>query len=398
LKFMTTELSSLSDSEKLMQRNRELAILNEIAQALNRSVEMEQALNTVLSEAAELLNLQTGWVWLIREESDESYLAAALNLPPGLARNPQLMEGSCYCLDTYQAGDLEGAANVNVVTCSRLKKLVDGADGLRYHASIPLYAHGKQLGVLNVASRDWRELSSDDLRLLYTIGDLLSIAIERARLYERSAEMGAIEERNRLAREIHDTLAQGLAAIAMQIETAEALLEGGANPARASQALHKALLLARENMAEARRSVMDLRAGLLEGRSLAQALAHLAESYTREGRLQVEFRLSGEQRTLPARLEVGLFRIAQEALSNVEKHAGVDSCMVELSSGPDQVRLTVRDRGAGFDPQTVSSARFGLRGIAERVRLLEGELHIDSRPGGGTTIEVVAPRLANERG
>ncbi len=100
----------------------------------------------------------------------------------------------------------------NVVTCSRLKNLVDGTDGLRYHASIPLYAHGKQLGVLNVASTDWRELSQEDLQLLYTVGDLLGIAVERARLFARSAHLGALEERNRLARELHDTLAQGLTA------------------------------------------------------------------------------------------------------------------------------------------------------------------------------------------
>lgn len=100
------------------------------------------------------------------------------NLPPALVHNPSLMEGDCYCLRTYREGDLEGAANVNVVTCSRIKNLVDGTDGLRYHASIPLYASDNtRLGVLNVASEDWRELSAEDLRLLYTVGDLLSIAV-----------------------------------------------------------------------------------------------------------------------------------------------------------------------------------------------------------------------------
>src|SRR4029079_12064962 len=101
-------------------------------------------------------------------------------------------------------GDLAGAANVNVITCSRLSGLVDGTDGLRYHASIPLYAHGKPLGVLNVASTDWRELSEADLRLLYTVGDLLSIAVERARLFARSVQVGALEERKRPDRDIQE--------------------------------------------------------------------------------------------------------------------------------------------------------------------------------------------------
>lgn len=94
---------------------------------------------------------------IVSELTGESYVAAAQNRPPALANNLHRMEGHCYCLDTYRAGDREGAANVNVVTCSRLKGLVAGTGGLRYHASIPLYAHGKKLGVLNVASTDWRQ-------------------------------------------------------------------------------------------------------------------------------------------------------------------------------------------------------------------------------------------------
>ena len=183
--------------------DRELVILNAISEALNRSVDLDQSLHTTLAKVAELLDLRTGWVFLLDEDSGEPYLAAAQNLPPGLASDPRRMEGVCYCLRTYQAGDLRGAANVNVVTCSRLGGLVDGTGGLRFHASIPLYAQGKRLGLLNVASADWRELSPEELRLLYTVGDLLSIAVERARLFVRSVQLGAAEERNRLARELH---------------------------------------------------------------------------------------------------------------------------------------------------------------------------------------------------
>jgi len=131
LKIMTRTTRTYSEAEQLRQRNHELSILNSIAQALNRSLDLDEALNSALAQVADLLELHTGWVWLLKEEGDQPYLAAAQNLPPGLVRRPQLMEGSCYCLDTYQAGDLEGAANVNVVTCSRLKKLVHDNNGLR---------------------------------------------------------------------------------------------------------------------------------------------------------------------------------------------------------------------------------------------------------------------------
>ncbi len=310
-----------SDTEKLRRRNRELSILNAIAEALNREVDLDRALHTALAQVTELLDLHTGWTWLLREESGESYLAAAQNLPPALSEAPQRMEGTCYCLDTYRAGDMSGAANVNVITCTRLKGLVDGTDGLRYHASIPLYAHDKKLGVLNVASADWRELSSDDLRLLYTVGDLLSIAIERARLFARSAQLGAVEERNRLAREIHDTLAQGLAATTLQLETADALIESGNDLQRARQAVQQALALTRANLEEARRSVLDLRAVPLEGRTLAEALTALADEWSAKWKLAVNFEAIGASRPLPVRIEVGLYRVAQEALTNVIRHA-----------------------------------------------------------------------------
>lgn len=378
-----------SDAEQLKQRNRELAILNAIAQALNRSVDLDQALQTTLAQAAELLGLHTGWVWLVQDDLGETYLAAAQNLPPGLVNHPDLMEGSCYCLDTYRAGDLSGAANINVITCSRLKKLVAGADGLRYHASIPLYAHGKQLGVLNLASADWRELSPSDLRLLYTIGDLLSIAIERARLFARSAELGAVEERNRLAREIHDTLAQGLAGIVLQLETADALLDGQAESARVQVAVQEALALARASLEEARRSVLDLRAAPLEGRSLAEALAALAESYTSRAQLPVIFAGAGGAQPLPLRIESGLYRIAQQALANAEEHSQARQASLSLVISPEQVVLTIRDDGRGFDPDDLPAGHYGLIGLNERTRLLGGRLQLHTSPGQGTRVEVV---------
>ena len=380
-------MNTESDADKLRRRNRELSILNSIVQALNRSVDLDQALRAALAQVAELLDLQTGWVWLLREESGDSYLAAAQNLPPALANNPQKMEGTCYCLRTYREGDLEGAANVNVVECSRLYGLVDGTDGLRYHASIPLYAHGKKLGVLNVASTDWRRLSPEDLQLLYTVGDMLGIAIERARLFNKSAQVGAVEERNRLAREIHDTLAQGLTAVSLQLESADALLEVEKEPARVRQVVQQALALTRANLEEARRSVLDLRAAPLEERTLPEALALLAG----QADIPVTFTVTGGNRPLPLRIESGLYRIAQEALTNVNRHAQASRATMQLVTAPAEVKLIIEDDGRGFDPAQIPDNRYGLMGLNERVKLLNGQLHLESSPGAGTRLEIVIP-------
>jgi two-component system, NarL family, sensor kinase len=381
------------NTEELQRRNRELTILNRIAEALNRTTDLGEILASTLAQVTELFNLQTGWVWLLREDSDEIYLAAAQNLPSGLAHHPELMEGSCYCLDTYRAGDLDGAANVNVITCSRLQKLVKGSDGLRYHASIPLYAHGKELGVFNVASAGWNQLSPEDLRILYTVGDLLSMAVERARLSARSAEIGALEERNRLAREIHDTMAQGLAGITMRLETAEALLENSPSqvPGLLRQSIEQALLSARQNLEEARRSVLDLRAAPLEGRSLPEALTRLASQYQEHGKPLVECRFTGASQPLPPRIEVGLYRIAQEALENAVRHANAHKIIIDLTLTPESVTLEIMDDGQGFEPGQIPPGRFGLVGLNERARLLGGAFELKSSPGTGTAVRVTAP-------
>jgi two-component system NarL family sensor kinase len=383
---------STKSTEQLKQRNWELSVLNAIAESLNKEVDLSQALEITLALVVELFNLKTAWIWLLHEENQEPYLAASLSLPPVLEANPRKMEGWCTCLTSYVEGNLDGAANVNVITCSRLSGLVDGTDGLRYHSSVPLYApQGKKLGILNVASGDWRELSEDDLRLLYTIGDLLSIAIERARLFNQSAEYGAAEERNRLAREIHDTLAQGLAAITLQLETAELLMESEEISIETRQRVRKSLELAQDNLEAARLSVTDLRAAPLEGRTLAEALAKLVDELGVEYRSSIGFQVAGGNHPIPQRVEIGLYRIAQEALNNALLHAHSQHITLELEITSEETRMAIKDDGQGFDPGDIGEDRFGLTGMNERAKLMAGTLNILTTPGTGTWLEVSVP-------
>ncbi len=234
----------------LRSRNRDLAVLDDIAGYLNHKIDVHEVLQEVLARVTDLLGLQTGWVWLLNEQHSP-YLAASQALPPYLADHWERMIGSCLCLDTFLSGNSEGASNVDVLRCSRLKNAERDSDpsalGLRFHASVTIYAGNTPLGVLNVASEDWRELQAEELQLLHIISDQIGLAIQRARLSAEhtraAARLATIEERNRLAREIHDTLAQGLAAITLQLETADALAQ--TRPQRAHEAIQRALNLAR---------------------------------------------------------------------------------------------------------------------------------------------------------
>jgi len=376
-------------------REHDLEILNALARELSHSLELERVLETALRTVAELLGLDTGWVWLLEEGSRTPRLAATRNLPPGLIEHADLMLGECYCLTTYEAGDLRGAANVNVVWCTRLGKLREGSNDLQYHASIPLYADERRLGVLNVASRDWRALSETDLNLLYTIGALVSLAIERTRLAEQEARLAAVEERNRIARDLHDTLAQSLAAIALQLETAHALA-GRGDAERAVATIERSLSLTRSALDDARRSVLELRAPPLDGLGLVAAIrAAAAALRDRQGRgLQLSVDGPEEVDALPAAVEAGLFNIAREALTNVGRHAGTRSASVTLMRRDDHVVMRIADEGVGFDVGAVPSNRFGLVGMSERARLLGGTLELSSAPGQGTMLVVDVPRRA----
>lgn len=378
-----------------------LNTLTALAQALSHAADLRQSLDAALATVAELLGLETGWVWLLDEETGEPRLAAARALPPELRDHPDALTGDCYCLSTFRDGDLRGAANVNVVRCSRLARAwcfvpfsCRGRE-LRCHTSVPLQVGDRRIGMLNVASRDWRVLTADELNLLTTAGALVSLAIERTRLEAEGARMRAAEVRNQLAREIHDTLAQSLAALTLQLEVADAHASRMGDAALI-ESVSRALDLTRATLEDARRSVLDLREGPLDATNLHDAIVELGASVqaAAAGRFTVTVTCEGFDRfssDLPADLVVGLYRIAQQALTNATTHAQPTRVSVLLTRTDEKVRLRIEDDGVGFDPAAVNGDHFGIVGMNERARLLGGTLCIDSSPGEGTVLEVRAP-------
>ncbi len=378
-----------------MNAERELGIVNAVAEALNSSPDVRQALERTLSLVADLLGLRTGWVWLMDQRTRRFYAAAERELPPYLQERVRMAgRRRCWCIDDFREGELT-PTNIDVIECSRLEpafrsKSAALAAGLRYHASIPLYFQDKPLGIMNVSGPEWRKLTAEELRLLSTIAFQVGMAIERARLAEDAMGLARAEERARLAREIHDTLAQGLTAIALNIEGAMHRLQ--TDPDQARERLQRALAMARENLEEARRSVLDLRgAAQLEGKPLAEALASLARAFTSDTGIPATVESSNVE-GLSLRTESEVFRIAQEALTNVRKHARARRVQIGLRRRGTTLTLAVRDDGRGF---TVADARHGdgqgVVGMRERARLLGGRLQISSAPGKGTRVTARVP-------
>jgi signal transduction histidine kinase len=217
---------------------------------------------------------------------------------------------------------------------------------------------------------------------------IAELAATRTELAELSRQAGAMAERERLARDIHDTLAQGFTSVVLLLEAADAELGPGAAGARPF--LRNARRTAVENLAEARAMVAALSPPDLRDASLPAALGQLIDRIGPELGAAAELTVAGPPRPLPANEEVVLLRATQEALTNVRKHAGARRVTVELAYRPESVTLRITDDGRGFDP-AAATAGFGLSGMRARVAQVNGALHLRTEPGAGATIGVDLP-------
>jgi len=274
-------------------------------------------------------------------------------------------------------------------------------------------------GVLGVRTQEQNQARKQMIAELAAANERLEAMIAentglQAQLLVQARESGVLEERQRMAREIHDTLAQGLTGIIAQLEAASRTRDGGEHGRRIGNATQ----LARDSLAEARRSMQALRPAALEhGARLPDALAAEAARWSATSGVAAEVTTTGEPRLLHPEVEVTLLRVAQEALTNVAKHAGAANAGVTLSYMGDVVTLDVRDDGAGFLPGAGGtdgggtdrcgtggggtdgggagdrSGGFGLIAMRQRVQRLAGQLEIESEPGVGTAVSATVPAI-----
>jgi signal transduction histidine kinase len=261
---------------------------------------------------------------------------------------------------------------------------------------VPLVLAEQNLGVCELRFQSAMHFNSDDLDLAQTLVNHMTLALQLSRLVHRTGQIAVTEERNRLAREIHDTLAQSFAGIVLHGEVLSSSL--GSNKLRTKRALLQMQKLARSGLEEARRSVQALRPKALDGTALPEALEQAAQRICGDAKLSCKFRQRGKRINLSGEVQNELFRIAQEALTNVVKHAQAKSVCISLESQARRVSLIIKDDGIGLATAEPPDQRhgFGMGTMRERAKGIGGQLHVESRLGRGTTIRVEVPSPAND--
>ena len=257
---------------------------------------------------------------------------------------------------------------------------------------VPIYASARVLGGLVLLSHTPGRYSSGDVLTAEPLAGLLAVALEHRRLNQQTSALAVAEERNRLAREIHDTLAQSLAGIIINLESLKPY--DATHRHTEAELLAETETLARGALEEARRSVLNLHPTPLELHSLHDALAQELAGLARRAGLATQFYVNGEQRPLAPDQAAALFRVAQEAFQNIYKHAAARDVMLGLAFETEAVVLTVEDDGIGFAPEARvpdEHGGFGLLSMAARMRSLGGDLQVTSRPGHGTVVRATLP-------
>ncbi len=330
------------------------------------------------------------WIWLVARprtpRRDVVYLVGAVGLwAPLIALDPVFVALGFGVLAPFCLHDLRhGAAVVLVVAAGWIWELSQQRGVVPWPAvaAVCVFAAGTLLsvGYMGTIVRQSRERQ----RLIE------QLQATQAELAAAEREAGTLAERQRLARDLHDTLTQGFASVVLLLEAAqESLATGRPVDRHVAQALRSA----RDNLAESRRVVWALRPRPLAEQPLPPALEELTGRLAEETGLQAETVVTGTARPLPAQVEEALLRIGQEALANVRKHAAASQVTLTLSYLDDAATLDVHDDGVGFDQAAAEDVTggLGLRAMRERAATLGGSLVVESAPGEGTTIAVELP-------
>lgn len=363
--------------QRVAERTHELSSLLSFANQAAATRELHQLVAVVLPEVERMLGCSWSAVYVKDGDGLESVGGAA---SPRLRRPLPERWASVGADEMLRGeGDLAGVFPSDVAaSCSLV---------------VPLVTSGETIGILCLATPRGRPFQDEHLALARGVGDQLSVAISNARYFQASQQTAAQEERDRIARDLHDSVSQSLFSLTLHARTAElALARAGLDSeGEVGRSLQRVRALTQAALAEMRALIFELRPGALGEEGLGAALLkHSAAVTAREG-LEIRVSAPGERLPLVAGQEEHLYRLAQEALNNVVKHAHANCAWVELTSRARVVVLVVRDDGVGFDPDDAHPGHLGLATMRDRAAQIGAELSFESEAGAGTTVQVLVP-------
>jgi two-component system, NarL family, sensor histidine kinase DevS len=375
--------------EAATQWSEQLQSLNEIGNALATETDLAALLDLVSRRLAELLDARV--VLVVLPEGDRMLRVAAAT-GDGVALVGEALE---------RRGSKSGRV-LETRSSERVDSLLDDPDvdqpvmrrfGARTGLWVPLLARGRAIGVLaahDKLSAEGGRFGDDDLRLAETYAARAAVAVDLSERVARDSLRRVVAaqelERRRLARELHDETGQALTSILLGLRSLEDFVDGDDERAAVADIRRQTV----DTLQSVRRLAVELRPKALDDFGLEAALERLKGTFQEQTGLAVDFVARLGEGQLPADVATALYRIVQEALTNVVKHAHAERVSIVLTRKNDRVALVLDDDGRGFDPASPADG-FGLQGMRERVELLGGSLQVESRAGAGTTIAVEVP-------
>jgi len=404
-----SDLNVRDPESKTKKRADDLVALSRVSAAISSLSDLGAILRIGLHNVLDIMGGASGGIMLLDEETETLSYHVYHRLSAAYAEEMHLRLGEGIAGKVAQSGRPIVLEDISSEPSAARPDLIR-MEGLKAFLSIPLQSKAKVLGVLNVASHAPRRFTKRDMHLLHSIGDLLGIAIEQAKLYEqlrkgreryrqlaRQVLMAQEEERRRIARELHDESSQALAGLALNLRALLEMAEiAGINDTEFKARLKEAHSLAVEISTEVSRLIADLRPTLLDTLGLIPAIRQHAKSNLTPLGIDVSFEFEGIERALPPEVESGLFRWVQGAIGNIMQHSQARNATISMKHEGDELVLLISDDGKGFDVSQLtgieqSGRGAGLFSMKERVGLLGGTCSVQSQPGRGTTATARIP-------
>jgi len=387
----------------------ELVALSRVSAALSGLWDLDAILRVALDNVLDIMNGAIGGILLLDEQTQTLSYRVHQGLSTTYVEEMRIHLGEGIAGRVAESGKSILLEDISTETHAVRPDLVSAED-IKAFISVPLRAKDKVLGVVNVASHTPRSFTRNDMHLLHSIGDQLGVAIEQARLYERLRRaseryrqlarqtlVAQEEERKRIARELHDETSQALSGLALQLQALVDMAEMSGNQDTGFIArLKNVQSLVVQVHSETSRLIAALRPALLDTLGLVPAIRQYAEVSLGSLGMNVSLEIKGVDSRLPPEVEAGLFRWIQGAIGNIAQHSRAKNATIILEYRDEEIFLSVRDDGQGFDVSKITEIEESGRGrgvfsMKERVGLLGGTCSIESRPGQGTTVWARVP-------